>query len=182
MNAIQILVAEHERILSMIEVSKVIVNNSNADNLPLDDVEKIVDFIRNFADKYHHMKEEDELFIEMGKNGMPVNAGPIGVMLHEHNEGRAYVKQVTEAIDKLKAGDKSAYPVIKENLMNYGELLTNHIYKENNILYPMAEKLLPKDIMDAMVVSFEKKNASTVNNEYSEKYLRMAEELAAKYL
>lgn len=182
MSAIKILVDEHEEILRMINVSKVILSNKQADDFDINNLEKVIDFIQNFADKYHHMKEEDELFVEMNNHGIPVNGGPIGVMLHEHNLGRAFVKQTLEAIALYKSGDLLAIDAIRESLRGYGDLLKNHIYKENNILYPMAEKALPLNILEKMCESFELKNSSTINNEYYDKYLRMANELSDIYL
>ena len=70
MSAIQILVTEHDRILTMIKVAKHLLKEENADNLPIEDLRRVIDFIRNFADKYHHMKEEDVLFLEMVNHGM----------------------------------------------------------------------------------------------------------------
>jgi len=182
MKAIQMLVKEHEQILNMIEVSKIILGNDSSTDFDSNDLEQVIDFIQNFADKYHHMKEEDELFLEMGKCGMPVNGGPIGVMLHEHELGRSYVKQTIEAIAQYKSGNLKAMDVIRENMLNYAELLTSHIYKENNILYPMAENVLPADILDAMSESFDQKNNSSSNNEYFDKYIRLAKEMSDKYL
>lgn len=182
MKAIEILVEEHDYILSMIEVSKVILADHNSTDLPLDDVKFLVDFIQNFADKYHHMKEEDILFTEMGNYGMPAQNSPVGVMLSEHNQGRAYIKLVKEGISNFEAGDTSAYIQIKENLLSFGELLTQHIFKENNILYPMSETLIPESAFDEMSINFEMSNSSTPNDEYYEIYIKKAKEFSAKYL
>lgn len=182
MSAIQILVTEHDRILTMIEVAKHLLKEENADNLPIDDLKRVIDFIRNFADKYHHMKEEDVLFQEMVNHGMPSESGPIAVMTHEHNVGRSYVKQAAEALDVYSSGDKSAFATVKNNLLNYCELLTNHISKENNVLYPMAERMLPGRVLDKMDNTFEQTNSTTENNEYFDVYLTMVEELSGKYL
>jgi len=66
--------------------------------------------------------------------------------------------------------------------MNYGLLLTNHIHKENHILYPMAEKFLPIDVLNTMGEDFEKANSETIDNEYFDKYLKIAEDLGKIYL
>lgn len=120
--------------------------------------------------------------MEMEKHGMPREGGPIAVMLHEHDEGRNYIKHAVEAIGKLKLGDDSAFEQLSENLLNYCTLLTNHIGKENNILYPMADRLLPADVKSAMTDNFEKTNLTTINNEYHDKYLKMVDELSSIYL
>ena len=180
MKAINMLVVEHDHILKMIAVTRQLL--ANKATLNIDHVEQIVDFVKNFADKYHHLKEEDVLFMEMEKHGMPREGGPIAVMLHEHDEGRNYIKHAVEAIGKLKLGDDSAFEQLSKNLLNYCTLLTNHIGKENNILYPMADRLLPADVKSAMTDNFEKTNLTTINNEYHDKYLKMVDELSSIYL
>jgi hemerythrin-like domain-containing protein len=182
MPAIDILVKEHDSILKVIEITQTILNTNDNSTVKLEHVEQIIDFIKNFADKYHHLKEEDVLFMEMEKHGMPREGGPIAVMLHEHDEGRNYIKKAVEAIEELKLGDDSAFELIKENLLSYCTLLTNHIGKENNILYPMAERLLPAEVKSAMTKNFEETNLTTINNEYFDKYLKLVDELSAVYL
>lgn len=181
MLAIDILVKEHDSILKIIEVTQTILNTNDKSTVKLEHVEQILDFIKNFADKYHHLKEEDVLFMEMEKHGMSREVGPIGMMLHEHNEGRNYIKLAGESIEKLKLGNLSAFEEVKYNILNYCELLTNHIAKENNILYPMAERILPSTVGLVMSESFEKTNSSTVNNEYHDKYLKLVEDFSRIY-
>lgn len=182
MKAIEILVDEHDYILKIIEISEKILNTDDYLTVNISHVESIVDFIKNFADKYHHLKEEDILFIEMEKFGMPRQGGPIGVMLHEHDEGRDYVKNAEVGIELFKQGDIGAFVQIQENLLNYGALLTQHIGKENNILYPMAERLLPDHIGDDMTNQFELINVNTPQNEYHDKYIKMVDEFSRIYL
>jgi Uncharacterized conserved protein len=182
MSAIKVLVVEHDYILKMIEVTKHILEAEDSSSIHLEHVENIIDFIKNFADKYHHLKEEDILFIEMEKYGMSRENGPIGVMLYEHNEGRGFIKQAEEGLEQLKKGDSSAFAQVQENLLNYCNLLTNHIGKENNILYPMAERLLPESALGDMKERFENINISTLQNEYHDKYIKMVEEYGRIYL
>ena len=69
MKAIDILVKEHESILKMIEIAQTMLKSSeDKAKINIDHVERIIDFIKNFADKYHHLKEEDVLFMEMGNH------------------------------------------------------------------------------------------------------------------
>jgi hemerythrin-like domain-containing protein len=182
MNAIQILVSEHDQILTMIRIVETILSSDDEGALPVDDLHSLIDFIRNFADKYHHLKEEDVLFAEMGNYGMSHDSGPIAVMLHEHNQGRDYIRKASESLALYEAGDVTAVADIRFNLLSYAELLTNHIQKENRILYPMAEKLLPVQVIDTMTQNFVLANATTLNNEYNEKYLKMVTKLSLKYL
>ena len=107
--------------------------------------EQATDFIRNFADRFHHAKEEDILFKEMVKKGMPEKDSPIEVMLIEHEQGRDFVKGIIRANEQLKRGDKRAIKEIIRNAKGYIELLREHIEKENDILYPLAERMFTQE-------------------------------------
>lgn len=102
----------------------------------------VVDFVRNFADRCHHGKEEDNLFPAMEKRGIPGQDGPIGMMLMEHDRGRLYVLQMEEASNRFASGDISALKAAVENAVGHSELLRQHIYKEDNILYKIADQVL----------------------------------------
>ena len=182
MTAIEILVKEHDSILQMIEITQTILNKNDETKVNLQHVEEIIDFVQNFADKYHHLKEEDVLFMELEKHGMPREGGPVGVMLSEHDEGRNYIKHAAKAVIEYKEGNTDALTDIESNLLNFCTLLTNHIAKENNILYPMAERMLPESILETMSQDFEEANLATTNNEYHDKYLKMVDELSSLYL
>lgn len=90
-----------------------------------------IDFIRSYADKYHHAKEEDILFKKFGE-GIEI----IKAMLEEHDIGRGHVRAVLEAVEKE---DNQS---IKEHLNGYMELLKEHIRKEDEILYPWLDRNL----------------------------------------
>lgn len=177
MKAIEILVKEHDSILRMIEITKTILNNEDKTAIDIDHVEKIVDFIKNFADKYHHLKEEDVLFLEMEKQGLSRDDCPLSVLLYEHELGRDFIKKVDEGIEKYKLGDVSAFAQIQENLRFYCLLLENHIAKENDVLYPMSERIIPENILSAMSDDFEK----SIEDEYYDEYLKLVEELSKIY-
>jgi hemerythrin-like domain-containing protein len=101
-----------------------------------------VDFVRNFADRCHHAKEEENLFPRMEARGVPRDGGPIGVMLFEHEQGRAFAWAIAAAIDAYEADGQAAAPVIAENARGYVDLLRQHIMKEDNVLFPMADRVL----------------------------------------
>lgn len=95
-----------------------------------------IEFIQGYADSYHHAKEEDILFKELCSDDVKMHCNPTGQMLLEHNLGRGYVKSLEDGIEKNNTVE------ITKNARAYAELLTDHIYKEDNILYPMAEEAL----------------------------------------
>lgn len=110
-----------------------------------------VDFIRNYADRYHHAKEEDVLFEALIKNGMPRENSPIAAMLMEHDQGRAYVQAMEAAAKQALDGDATGVPVLSENALAYTGLLREHISKEDGILYPLAERIVADTLREDIV-------------------------------
>lgn len=130
-----------------------------------------VDFIRNYADRFHHAKEEDVLFVELVRNGMPEKQSPIEAMHMEHEQGRSHVRAMEEAARRALAGETGQAAIIAAHAKGYAALLRGHIEKEDDILYPLAERVLPGDVRDRMVAAYARAAAATPGLE--EKYVRL---------
>ena len=113
-----------------------------------------VDFIRNYADRFHHAKEEDVLFEALVTNGMPRANSPVAAMLMEHDQGRAYVSAMENAAREALAGQPGREAVIAENALAYAELLLGHISKEDEILYPLAERVIPDNMREGIIAGY----------------------------
>lgn len=137
-----------------------------------------VDFIRNFADRCHHAKEEGLLFARMSERGMPREAGPIAAMLYEHDLGRTYVAAAANALEGAGRGEAGAMEALRENLGGYIALLRAHIDKEDHVLYPMAERLLGPSDQEWLLREFARVEREETGAGVHEKYHRLAEELA----
>jgi hemerythrin-like domain-containing protein len=92
----------------------------------------IIDWLRGFADRTHHAKEERALFPAMLKAGVPSGGGPIDVMLEEHAQGRALLGAMETGTPGARAAAARRYVA----------LLCDHIDKENGLLFPLADVLL----------------------------------------
>ena len=115
---------EHRAIERMLAVLETAAQRlEQGERVPPDVFRQGVDFVRNFADRCHHGKEEQNLFPRMEARGVPRQGGPIGVMLFEHDEGRAFIGAIAGAIDAYEADGLSAAPVIAENARGYVDLL-----------------------------------------------------------
>jgi len=134
-------------------------------------------FIKNFADGCHHKKEEGVLFVAMTQSGMPVQGSPIGVMLAEHEQGRAFTREMRDAAEKWEKGDQSARSAVVQNALGYVALLRQHIYKEDNILFPMADRIIPTEQQDQVSADFERVEHEEIGEGVHEKYLALAEVL-----
>jgi hemerythrin-like domain-containing protein len=118
-----------------------------------------VDFIRNYADRFHHAKEEDILFEALVENGMPRANSPVAAMLMEHDLGRDFVRGMEEAATRALNGEAGQDEAIVANARGYLELLRDHISKEDDILYPLAERVLPEEKRDAILEGYQKAEA-----------------------
>ena len=145
--------------------------------LPSDFFPKVVDFVRNFADRCHHGKEEENLFVAMEKHGIPGQDGPIGVMLVEHDRGRAYMREVDRASKLIVSGDGSALKIAVQNAVGYSGLLRDHIYKEDNILYHMADQVLTAADQDALLKKFEEVEMERIGPGKHAEYVKLVEDL-----
>jgi len=147
----EILSAEHKNILKAIEALLRQCDKLNAGaDIDKDFFEKAIEFIKNYADKFHHAKEEDILFAELDKRREQMHCSPMDQMRHEHDLGRGFVKGLEEALNN---GGKNK---IMENTRGYAELLQDHIYKEDNILYPMADEVLDNAAQKEIAEKFDK--------------------------
>ena len=139
-------------------------------------------FFRDFADRIHHGKEEERLFVAMIESGFPRDGGPIAVMLAEHVEGRSHVRALCETgatgAGPLPADDQAK---VVAHAVAYAPLLRAHIQKEDNILYPMAERMVPRAVMAALAASFEAFDREQLGAASVESHLAAAAGLAAAF-
>ena len=139
-------------------------------------------FIKNFADGCHHQKEEGILFPAMIENGMSKETGPIAVMLAEHEEGRRLTQKMRQALERLQSVDEASRNELVQNALNYVKLLRQHIYKEDNILFPMADKVIPPDQQLQILEAFNLVERDETGENVHEKYLGLAARLEQECL
>jgi hemerythrin-like domain-containing protein len=173
----EILSDEHrviERVLSALE---------QLTRLPVSDSverwQKALEFFRHFADECHHFKEEKVLFPAMEAHGIPNEGGPIGMMLAEHEEGRAHVRSMLAAVEQIAAGNAAPAGSLQNHARAYLTLLREHIQKEDDILFRMADEVIPQDEQRQLLRRFEAHEAEEMGAGAHDKYLRIAAELEA---
>jgi hemerythrin-like domain-containing protein len=142
---------------------------------------QLLDFLKGFVDRCHHGKEEDVLFPELERRGVKRVGGPIGVMLMEHDAGRGHVRAMTDGLDRLRRGEADAVAAIRGSTRAYRELLQAHIDKENNVLFPMADRLVPDDVAATMIEKFEEIERDRVGAGKHEAYHAMLHHLKDIY-
>jgi hemerythrin-like domain-containing protein len=178
MEATQILMDEHrviERVLNTMEKAIEAVNTGKT-------VKPVfflaaADFIKGFADGCHHAKEEKVLFEAMVQAGVPKAGGPVGMMLMEHEQGRAFVRAMRAGVEKWQSGDDAGRKEVLKAATGYIDLLRAHIYKEDNILFPLANDAIPPDAQEQVAVDFKRVEHEETGEGVHEKYLALAEQL-----
>lgn len=171
----RVMVEEHRLILRMIalveqQAALVEAGHSQDWQFFLD----AVDFIRNYADRFHHAKEEDVLFVALVANGMPARQSPIEAMHLEHEQGRTHVRALEEAARRMAGGGHGEEAAIVLHARGYAQLLRSHIDKEDHILYPLAERVLPEALRPAMVTAYAAAEERTPG--LAEHYRRLVEQ------
>ena len=136
------------------------------------------DFFKNFADKCHHGKEEKLLFEKMMERGVSGEVGPIAVMMREHEDGRAHVRKIAELSGKKM--DQKVKSELIRHAKAYAELLGQHIQKEDNILYPMANQILTSGDQKELEKGFEQVEEKIMGRGVHERYHHMIEEWEEK--
>ena len=176
--------AEHKGILRMLRILDAVCERlergQEVNPKYLDD---IVEFIRVFADKCHHGKEEDLLFPAMEREaGLSRYVGPLAVMLAEHTEGRGYVAKMAAALEEYRQGDANAGLIFAANGRRYVSLLTEHINKEDNILYPIADERVSAEQQHQLSEGFERVEREEVGAGRHDAFHDLLDELTEVYV
>ena len=174
MKATQVLRDEHEGVLAMLGVVEAAAYRlRDGKSVPPDLMTNAIDFFRNFVDKCHHGKEEQQLFPALTAHGLPQEGGPVGVMLEEHAQGRAFIRGMSDAAQKYAQGDVAALNALVSNTVGYAKLLREHIDKENGVLFPMADNILSDAEQGKLYDAFEQIEANEIGPGVHERYHQM---------
>lgn len=174
---------EHRGISKMLEMAEIVATKiEKGEKVNPDVLANFLEFFQIFVDKCHHGKEEGLFFPALEEKGIPREGGPIGVMEHEHTEGRQLVEALAEAT--------LAYPIDADAgrrwttaLRAYSDLLRAHINKEDTVLFMMADRILGSEEQRNLNEEFEKLEANKIgvgtHERLHDMIKQMAKELAA---
>ena len=184
MTSIELMMEEHKKILRMLEVVRracTLFMEQNTINYS--DFEKMVDYIKNYADLHHHGKEEKFLFKEMQEQmgQMGTNLVKHG-MLVEHDWGRLFVSELLAAIESYRNGNTEAKLDIIANAVGYTAHLKRHISKEDAVVYVFAAQKLSQETMERVDKLTDIFEAEAMENKIQETYDSLLTELEGKYL
>lgn len=150
-SATQNLENDHIHILRLTDVMLTMVRKESSN---VEHFETVINLIRKFADGLHHIKEEQMLFPMLEDHGFSTEQGPVAVMLEEHTQGRDFVKGMLNSLSAMQKGSANSVNELYSHASGYAELLQNHISKENNILFRMADDILSSDNQNSLLNRF----------------------------
>lgn len=173
------LIHEHDAILFSLKVLEEICNRvESGKDVPLHDITDLIDFIKLFADKCHHGKEEGFLFPAMVEAGIQQQNGPIGVMLSEHAAGREFIKSMQSAV----SGASIDSIEFVKSARGYIALLRQHIEKENNVLFPMGDVKISPNKQQKLLEQFEKFEDDVIGKGKHEELHKQLHDFNKRYL
>jgi hemerythrin-like domain-containing protein len=177
MKSTKMLMADHESILEALHILEAISNEvEHGKAINKDDTRALLTFLRDFADGSHHVKEEAIFFPALMQAGMTFQEGPLRVMTYEHQRGRALTAAMDEALARNDNHDFVMYA------RRYIELLTEHIEKENYVLFDMADQMLTDEEDQKIAEGFRHFEQTIVSTATYVRLQDILESLAAKYL
>ena len=156
-NPTEMLEAEHRVIAKVIGAAPVLADRlESGQTVDMETLRNIVEFMRTFADKCHHGKEEELLFPTLANKGVPLQGCPVGVLISEHTRGRALVKELADAAEAYQRGDSGGREAVVKGLRGIMALYPNHIWKEDYLLFPLTNKVLNPEEQQHLYMEFEK--------------------------
>ncbi len=149
-----LLVAEHEMIERSMAVLQHCLENIDDTIKKPRQLIRSLDFLLEFGDKIHNRKEENFLFPLMEERGIPTAGGPLGVMLQEHEMERELLSTMLTRVSSLASSPPDKRQEFCRKGFEYLQIRAEHIWKENDILYPMARKVLNDQDNTNLLASF----------------------------
>jgi hypothetical protein len=139
-------------------------------------VRELLRYFVEYIDGCHNKKEENHLFPLIEERGVPREGGPLAVMLQEHETSKGLLAKMKPLAERYVDGDSGALEELRSVYLEYIDLLKQHFWKENDILYPMAERVLSAKDAASIVRGIEK-TEQAISPDARKRYYKLAEEL-----
>jgi hemerythrin-like domain-containing protein len=171
---------EHRFIEKVVKACSVAVEEiGGGGSIDPDLLRQIVEFMRVYADKCHHGKEETLLFPELFERGVPATGCPVSALTAEHVQGRRLVTGLAAALERFQSDEPGATEAVLENLRGITALYPNHIWKEDYLLFPMTLKVMNDADLRNLGLKFQKVDQS-IGTDALRGYEKFADGLEAR--
>lgn len=144
--------------------------------VPVSVLNQTLDFIQNFADRYHHSREETILFPALEQCGLQPDSGALSFLKSEHNHERTLLAELELAIEEYEYGDADAAERFISAAEEFSRHLSEHIQQEDTILFTLTEEMLEDEEREALAKSFAS-NDNQTSTDMRTQYEQLAAEL-----
>jgi hemerythrin-like domain-containing protein len=146
---------EHRMIEKIVKVMSILVDELTDNRKIHDDILRdLGQFLRVYGNQCHHGKEESCLFPLLETRGVPEEGCPLGTLRHEHERSRALTQALVQATVEYSADPYSARPALMEVLRELVRFYPAHIWKEEYLLFPLADKVLSAGDQERLLKEF----------------------------
>lgn len=136
----------------------------------------MVDFVRTYADRTHHGKEEDILFRDLATKQMTTeDQQEMQVLIDDHVFARKTVKELVEANEAYSGGDTGMLETIVNKLQTLADFYPQHIRKEDKEFFPATERYFSQQELDAMLAKFWEFDRTMIHEKYKAIVTKMEE-------
>ena len=178
MESIDLLMAEHRNIKRVLKsIRKLTFKVLEENEVNTEAFYKVIEFVREYADKHHHSKEEDILFEKMEEELEEDILTPIEAMTNEHQMGRMLMQKLELALKEYEKGNERARIDIIANPVVYADMLEDHIDKEDEAIYLYAENNLSENAISDIKSRVEDIEKKAENKGIQVKYKKMIQEI-----
>jgi len=138
-------------------------------------VDTMVDFIKTYADRTHHGKEEDILFKELERKELnQLDRRLMQDLVNEHINARNVVKELVEANKNYAGGDQKSLATIIEKISFLIHFYPEHITKEDKVFFPDTEKYFRDNELDKMLDDFWEFDRRMIHEKYEKLYAMLS--------
>lgn len=144
--AIHQMSAEHRHIETVIQaLADAVAALDKRQRLHVENLRTVVEFLRVYADARHHQREEALFFPRLVELGVPPQGCPIGGLNNDHQKGRNFVSALEQQIEAYEQRPDEAAAALQQTLQEIIKLYRHHLWMEDAMVFPMAEKLISAD-------------------------------------
>lgn len=177
------LIIEHREISELLNIMSVIADNiKSKDVFYPNDIDEIIDYLIILLDKSHHGKEEEVFYPELILSGIPKEKAPLSIINYEHMLAKRYLNEISSCVVNCKIGIDFSGELLADSLTNYVVVIQNHIQREEEIVFPLANEAFSIEKQNEIAQKFEEIEQKNITRNFNEHYNRLLNKLNNKYL
>ena len=176
------LINEHKKINELLDImSKIALKIKSKDVFYPNDVEEIVKYLINLIENSHHGKEDDVFYPELISSGIPKETAPLSIINYEHIISVNYLKDISSCVVNCKIGNDFSGELLADSLTNYVIAIKNHIQREEEIVFPIANEVFSIEKQNEILQRFEVIEQKYISNSFNDQFDKLLNKFKNKY-